>query len=289
MKRVRKSTPETIRVRIQKLVELACAGSQQQFAEKIGVSPATLSLVLSGSRAASPKLLTAIKAVPSLDYDWLTTGIGDPLNIRPRVLTDRGAVIPVARQPLPAAPVDCQHLLSLEFMAVPRAHFHDDAYALILQDADMFWSPHDMKKQNLQKNDILIINASPGLCSTVDPISGLGGRVLKSGNDSQLQFGVFLPASQSSVRHRDSPIPDVPDVFHMDLTHGNAMSQKRANSIIIDPEFRSSGNINEKGTSPGKRASDVMSASQKLKARVTLEQPMVTGVVTLLMRQLNTP
>jgi len=286
MKRVTKTTPEAIRARIQKLVELACAGSQQQFAEKIGVSPATLSLVLSGSRAASPKLLTAIKAVPSLNYEWLTTGIGEPLNIRPRILTDRGAVIPVARQPLPAAPVDCQHLLSLQFMAVPRAHFHEDAYALILQDADMFWSPHDMKKQNLQKNDILIINASPELCSTVDPIAGPGGRVLKSGSDSKLQFGVFLPASQYNVRHSDSQIPDVMDV---EQAYANAMSQQRVRSIIIDPESRSSGNINEKGTSPGKPASDVMSASQKRTAGVTVEQPLVTGVVTLLMRQFNTP
>ena len=286
MKRVGKITPEVIRARIQKLVELACAGSQQQFAEKIGVSPATLSLVLSGSRAASPKLLTAIKAVPSLDYDWLTTGIGEPLNIRPRVLTDHGAVIPVARQPLPAAAVDCQHLLSMQFMAVPRAHFHDEAYALILQDTDMFWSPHDMKKQNLQKNDILIINASPELCNTVDPITGPGGRVLKSGRCSQLQFGVFLPTSQHHVRHSGSQIPNVMDD---EKPHKNDALQKRLNAIIIDPESCSSGITNDNEASPNKPANDVMSASQKPTASVTAEQPRVTGVVTLLMRQFNTP
>ena len=97
--------------RIKMIVDRVFAGSQRSMAKSIRISPATLSLVLSGQREPSPKLLHSIASLPSVNREWLLRGTGEPLNLQPQVLTDIGAIVPYAHGLLPGRPKDFEDRL----------------------------------------------------------------------------------------------------------------------------------------------------------------------------------
>lgn len=196
MKENRDSTAAN-RQRIQAVIDAAFAGSQRALANKIGVSPATLSLVLSGLRAASPKLLHAISMLPFVSNDWLATGAGEPLTLQPQILTDRGCVVPRARRPLAGRPVQFQQDLDLEFVAVQRAYFGADVYALRLAGDNGFLPVDKMKENALRVGDLLIIDASLEVCRHVDPLSSTRGRVLLISGRAELIWGSYEPVNVS--------------------------------------------------------------------------------------------
>lgn len=52
--------------------------SQSKFAEKLNLSRSTVSLIEKGERKLTPRTLSSIVERFGVNYDWLTTGNGDP-------------------------------------------------------------------------------------------------------------------------------------------------------------------------------------------------------------------
>lgn len=118
------------RERLSQFVAVVHAGSQRQAAISLGVSPGLVSRILSGHCEMRNKLLRAIASIPNINSDWLASGIGSPISGKPKILTDIGSIVPVARKLLPGPLLEHEDLLSNEFIAVPRASYGAGVYAV---------------------------------------------------------------------------------------------------------------------------------------------------------------
>ncbi len=227
-----KTNASEVADRLHQLTQKLYAGSARAFALAIGVSPATLSLVLSGQRPASAKLIDAIRiARPEVSAEWLQFGTGEPLDLRPKMLFDRGCVVPIARRPLAGTPLQRESELTAEFVAVPRAVYGDDVYAIRVSDQIAG------AEQSILKGDLLVIDASIMTCSRVDLRRYTGGYVIVIDGVAELRFGPLLSAPESDAEARDQMEIERPRPRAI-LLDGQSVERKRAASEPRNPQLR---------------------------------------------------
>ena len=162
-------TPDDqIRERINRVVDEGFSGSQRALADAVRMSQALLSRVLSGERPPSRKLLGAIAGLPQINAEWLETGKGEPLQTRPQILTDLGALVPMAKRLLPGRPLQSEQLLRSKFLAVPREYYGEDVYAIVVNEVvnagQLAFSA--LQTHGLTLSDNLIIGTDPYECET---------------------------------------------------------------------------------------------------------------------------
>ena len=118
------------RERLLQFIDVVCHGSQGQAATRLGVGASTICRAASGAVPVSRRMLHAIASIPNINSDWLTAGEGSPICTTPKILTDIGSIVPVARKLLPGPLLEHEDLLSSEFIAVPRASYGASVYAI---------------------------------------------------------------------------------------------------------------------------------------------------------------
>lgn len=118
------------RERLLQFIDGVCCGSQGQAAKRLGVDASSICRAVSGEKPVSRKLLHAIASIPNINSDWLATGMGNPISGKPKILTDIGSIVPVARKLLPGPLLKHEDLLSSKFIAVPRASYGAGVYAV---------------------------------------------------------------------------------------------------------------------------------------------------------------
>ena len=128
------------------------------MADAVEMSPALVSRVISGERPPSRKLVEAIARQPQNNAKWLHTGKGKPIQSRPQILTDIGALVPVAKQPLPGPLLESEDLLSHRFLSLPRAFFSATTYAIEVQSCRC--DPALLKNEFLRPGVMLIVESS---------------------------------------------------------------------------------------------------------------------------------
>ncbi len=283
---------ETIRDRILSIVDGPYAGSQRALALAIGFDPSSLSRVLAGHVPASKKLLQAIAQLPQVNEQWLSTGEGEPIQTKPQVLTDIGAIVPVAKQLLPGQPLEFEHFLSHRFLSVPRAFCTATTYAIDVQSCKC---DQELRARELLKpGDTLIVETSPDRLR--DVFTGDSKKLLVMCSS---EYGAALAGSESDYYRITEGLPqskqkmDIPTTI--DGRKGRAIKLdeydennldvplqkmdlpittdgRKGRAIILDEDVKNY--LDE----PVKRGTAQRTGGRK-------ESPVVVGLVTLLMRE----
>lgn len=253
------SKPEEIQKRVARLIERAFFGSQRSFAQALGVSPALVSRVVSGVIPPSKKLLQAIEKLPQVNSDWLHTGKGEPTQTRPQVLTDLGAIVPVAKQLLTGPLLEFQDLLSHRFVSVPRAFFSPTTYAINVKSCGCDQTL--LNRESLNLDDTLIVETSPDRLSDV------------AGTDSKMLRVMYLPELGAALATGDVDYFRITGGLQQsksEMDNPKTIDGKKLRAILLDDD-----------------ENDLIAETPRRKMPPTNdrnESPTVVGVVTMLMR-----
>ena len=283
---------DTARYRIQWVVDGPFAGSQRALALAIGFDPSSLSRVLAGHVPASKKLLQAIAQLPQVNEQWLWTGDGEPIQTKPQVLTDIGAILPVAKQLLSGTLLESEELLSHRYVSVMRAFFSSTAYAIVV--ASCKCDQELRTREFLKPNDTLIIETSPDQLRDLPRDDSRKLFVMHTS-----EYGAALAGSESDYYRITEGLPqskqkmDIPTTI--DGRKGRAIKLdeddennldvplqkmdipittdgRKGRAIILDEDVKNY--LDE----PVKRGTAQRTGGRK-------ESPVVVGLVTLLMRE----
>lgn len=283
---------EIYRVRIRQIVDRLFAGSQRAMAHRVGFSPGLVSRVLAGHAPVSEKLLQAIAQLPQVDEQWLWTGEGEPIQTKPQVLTDIGAILPVAKQLLSGTLLESEELLSHRYVSVMRAFFSSTAYAIVV--ASCKCDQELQTREFLKPDDTLIIETSPDQLRDVPRDDSRKLFVMHTS-----EYGAALAGSESDYYRITEGLPqskqkmDIPTTI--DGRKGRAIKLdeddennldvplqkmdipittdgRKGRAIILDEDVKNY--LDE----PVKRGT-----AQRTRGRK--ESPVVVGLVTLLMRE----
>ena len=231
------------------------------MALQIDVSPGLMSRVLAGLVPPSKKLLQAIAQQPQVNAQWLLTGKGTPLQTQPQVLTDIGAIVPVAKQLLPGPPLESEDLLSHRFVSVLRAFYSATTYAIVVEscNCDQEW----LTREFLKPDDTLIIETSPDRLRDVSREDSQKLRVMYSS-----EYGAALAVSES-------------DYFR--ITEGLPQPKRKMNNpITIDGRKGRAIKLDEDDDD---NQDEPVMRSRISRTKGRIESPVVAGLVTLQMRE----
>ena len=252
---------ETIRDRILSIVDGPYAGSQRALALAIGFDPSSLSRVLAGHVPASKKLLQAIAQLPQVNEQWLSTGEGEPIQTKPQVLTDIGAIVPVAKQLLPGQPLEFEHFLSHRFLSVPRAFCTATTYAIDVQSCKC--DQELRTREFLKPDDTLIIETS---LDSLRDVSRDDSQKLYVMHTSE--YGASLAVSESDYYRITEGLPQSKQKMDISIT----IDGRKGRAIKLDEDDENNLDV------PVERGN-----AQRTRGRK--ESPVVVGRVTLLMRE----
>jgi hypothetical protein len=127
------TTPEdtsTENGRINWVCQALYGGSQTRMAADLRVSQPVLSRVIRGERAASPRLLAAVSALPRINTPWLYTGKGEPLLPAEQGAPIGGRTLPISTAILGGLPSDRPFDLSGLHLPVADFFFRPSRYWL---------------------------------------------------------------------------------------------------------------------------------------------------------------
>ena len=252
---------DTARYRIQWVVDGPFAGSQRALALAIGFDPSSLSRVLAGHVPASKKLLQAIAQLPQVNEHWLWTGEGEPIQTKPQVLTDIGAIVPVAKQLLSRPLLESEELLSHRFVSVMRAFFSSTAYAIVV--ASCKCDQELRTREFLKPDDTLIIETS---LDSLRDVSRDDSQKLYVMHTSE--YGAALAGSESDYYRITEGLPQSKQKMDIPTT----IDGRKGRAIKLDEDDENNLDV------PVERGN-----AQRTRGRK--ESPVVVGRVTLLMRE----
>jgi hypothetical protein len=252
---------EIDRIRIQEIVDRVFAGSQRAMAQRVEFSPGLVSRVLAGHVPASGKLLQAIARLPEINGQWLLKGEGEPFQTKPQVLTDIGAVVPVAKQLLSGPPLESEELLSHRFVSVMRAFFSSTAYAIVV--ASCKCDQELRTREFLKPDDTLIIETS---LDSLRDVSRDDSQKLYVMHTSE--YGASLAVSESDYYRITEGLPQSKQKMDISIT----IDGRKGRAIKLDEDDENNLDV------PVERGN-----AQRTRGRK--ESPVVVGRVTLLMRE----
>ena len=252
---------EIDRIRIQEIVDRVFAGSQRAMAQRVEFSPGLVSRVLAGHVPASGKLLQAIARLPEINGQWLLKGEGEPFQTKPQVLTDIGAVVPVAKQLLSGPPLESEELLSHRFVSVMRAFFSSTAYAIVV--ASCKCDQELRTREFLKPDDTLIIETS---LDSLRDVSRDDSHKLYVMHTSE--YGASLAVSESDYYRITEGLPQSKQKMDISIT----IDGRKGRAIKLDEDDENNLDV------PVERGN-----AQRIRGRK--ESPVVVGRVTLLMRE----
>ena len=251
---------EEFRKRVVQVIDLAFAGSQRSLADAIKMSPALVSRVASGIFPPSKRLLQAIGKLPQVNSKWLRTGKGKPIQTQPQVLTDLGAIVPVAKELLAGPLLDSEDLLSHKFLSVPRAFYSPTTYAIEVKSC--MCDSLLLKQEFLKPDDTLIVETAPDRLSEI------------AGTDSKMLRVMYLPEFGAALA--------TSDIDYFRIAGGLQPSKNEMDNpkTIDGRKFRAVElDTDEKDLTSEKPRRKLSAISDRH------QTPTVVGVVTMLMRE----
>jgi len=234
-----KSRSDDIRQRIGKIIHVAFSGSQRSLAQAVGMSAPLISRVLAGEMKPSGKLIAAISDLPQINAVWLRTGKGEPIQTKPQILADIGAIVPVAKRLLPGPLLAFESLLTHKFFSVPRAFYSATTYAIEVQSCGC--SEEFLKKERLKPDDTLIVVTDAEVCRNFDHDQNNRLCVCCFPED-----GAFLAAGAQYAKNTVAR-----ENASSHLAQAEFASPRRRRSIDLDDDLAPANMKQERGKNPG--------------------------------------
>jgi hypothetical protein len=212
---VRRSSPEsvrqrdTIRDRVNFLLDYHWTGNQRQMARDLAVSQGLISKIVNGHQGAGRRFLATLARQPGVNADWVLRGEGQPLALPPK------GTLPVAMGVLPGPPAEYSHLLTGQRHPVAEALDRSSRYWLDLPSTSQLLRDITLR---LLAGDLLLMETDLAWISRPDLIEGrlCGVRLPRREPETAYALGklyrdplglVFDAALDVVLRLATSPVP----------------------------------------------------------------------------------
>jgi hypothetical protein len=202
---------ETMRKRVQLLLECRWQGSQRQMARDLGVTQGLISKIVHGMQGAGKRFLTALARHPGISEEWLMRGVGQPLTFPPK------GTLPVAMGVLPGPPAEHVQLLTGARHPVAEALDRGSRYWLALQPSSPLVRAPEL---SLLAGDLMLMETDPAWRSRLDFVDGrlCGAHIPGEPSESRYELGklgrdstgFFLNLYSHIVRLTGQPLPSPP-------------------------------------------------------------------------------